>query len=395
MRRWTLLRLALAGAVAATAATAAAAAAATNGGGGGARDGAQFDPYAVLGVPRDASAAQIKRAYRKLAVAEHPDKAAAGGEKDAAARFAEVARAYEILSDDAARESFNIGAFATRWEYDAWKARNKGAAGGPTGKGFYPPDGPVVPWDRAAFARGVRARSKPILVMFYADWCVHCQHFAKHYRAIALALGDAAVVAAVNCGDDESLCHQEQVPGYPTLRLLTPLPDASVETFAGPLDAVEPVLQWVADTTSTALVKLTSVEDLQRTVLASPEPWLVAFSAGPWCPPCMAVKSTVRRAAARLAGRVRVGIVDCDEARHLCGQQAIGMFPTLRVYPAAKGGLPAHGAKDLFLEQQTVMHAPAVAALELAVTLMETVVPPAAAHSGSTPAAAAVGHDDL
>jgi molecular chaperone DnaJ len=60
------------------------------------------DYYAILGVPRDASAEQIKRAYRKLARELHPDV-----NPDAAAqqRFQDVTAAYEVLTDPQKRRS--------------------------------------------------------------------------------------------------------------------------------------------------------------------------------------------------------------------------------------------------------------------------------------------------
>ena len=55
------------------------------------------DYYEVLGVTKSASAEDIKKAYRKLAVKYHPDKNP--GDKDAEEKFKEAAEAYAILSD--------------------------------------------------------------------------------------------------------------------------------------------------------------------------------------------------------------------------------------------------------------------------------------------------------
>jgi DnaJ-class molecular chaperone len=65
------------------------------------------DPYQTLGVKREASADEIKRAYRKLAKAYHPDHNQ--GDSKAADRFADVNNAYEILGDEAKRKAFDRG----------------------------------------------------------------------------------------------------------------------------------------------------------------------------------------------------------------------------------------------------------------------------------------------
>ncbi len=64
------------------------------------------DYYKILDVPRTASAADIKRAYRKLSLKYHPDK---NPSEDAAAKFAELSVAYEVLSDPEKRETYNRG----------------------------------------------------------------------------------------------------------------------------------------------------------------------------------------------------------------------------------------------------------------------------------------------
>ncbi|MDP9084144.1 MAG: DnaJ domain-containing protein, partial [Pseudomonadota bacterium] len=62
------------------------------------------DYYKVMGVARDATEAQIKQAYRKLARKYHPD---VSKEKHAEARFKEVGEAYEVLKTPEKRAAYD------------------------------------------------------------------------------------------------------------------------------------------------------------------------------------------------------------------------------------------------------------------------------------------------
>ncbi|KAK0641120.1 DnaJ domain-containing protein [Cercophora newfieldiana] len=65
------------------------------------------DPYEVLGLEREATADQVKSAYRKAALKTHPDKAAEDKKDEAKVKFQEVAFAYAVLSDPARRKRFD------------------------------------------------------------------------------------------------------------------------------------------------------------------------------------------------------------------------------------------------------------------------------------------------
>jgi curved DNA-binding protein len=87
--------------------------------------------YDTLGVPRDASEDDIKKAYRKLARKHHPD---LNKEPEAEARFKEIGEAYEVLRDPEKRAAYD--AVGTR--------RDQQAPGyGGAGEEFHPPPG----WD--------------------------------------------------------------------------------------------------------------------------------------------------------------------------------------------------------------------------------------------------------
>ena len=94
------------------------------------------DLYSELGVPRSAEADEIKRAYRKLAQAHHPDRNA--GNTDAEERFKRISAAYSVLSDEKRRRDYDeFGDAAIDPNFDADKARQAGAAfGGGFGGGF-------------------------------------------------------------------------------------------------------------------------------------------------------------------------------------------------------------------------------------------------------------------
>jgi DnaJ-class molecular chaperone len=87
------------------------------------------DYYAVLGVPKTATAAEIKKAYRKLARDSHPDRNE--GNKSAERRFKEINEAHEVLADAAKRAQYDE--LGVNWQ-DYARAGSR-AGGDPFGPG--------------------------------------------------------------------------------------------------------------------------------------------------------------------------------------------------------------------------------------------------------------------
>ena len=86
------------------------------------------DYYEVLGVKKNASEEEVKKAYRKLAREFHPDRNP--GDKNAEGKFKEVQEAYDVLSDQKKRS-----------QYDRFgRVGPDGGSAGPGGQGF--PGGP-------------------------------------------------------------------------------------------------------------------------------------------------------------------------------------------------------------------------------------------------------------
>ncbi|MFV2082900.1 molecular chaperone DnaJ [Micromonospora sp. LOL_021] len=110
------------------------------------------DYYGILGVSRDASADDIKRAYRKLARQYHPD---INPDPVAADKFKDINAAYEVLSDDQKRQIVDLGGDPL--------APGGAPGGGPGGAGPFVGFQDIMDafFGAAAGSRGPRSRTRP------------------------------------------------------------------------------------------------------------------------------------------------------------------------------------------------------------------------------------------
>ena len=107
------------------------------------------DYYKTLGVARDASTEEIKRAYRKLARQYHPD---VNPDPAAGEKFKEISTAYEVLSDDQKRQIGDLGGDPMS---------NGGGGPGPAGGAFVGFQDIMDAFFGGATARGPRSRTRP------------------------------------------------------------------------------------------------------------------------------------------------------------------------------------------------------------------------------------------
>src|SRR5215475_11274168 len=106
------------------------------------------DYYQTLGVARDASTEEIKRAYRKLARQYHPD---VNPDPSAHEKFKDITTAYEVLSDDQKRQIVDLGG----------DPMSNGGGAGPAGGAFVGFQDIMDAFFGGGATRGPRSRTRP------------------------------------------------------------------------------------------------------------------------------------------------------------------------------------------------------------------------------------------
>lgn len=173
------------------------------------------DPYTVLGVTKSADAAEVKKAFRKLAKKYHPDQSKDPKAKE---RFSEVNGAYEILGDEQKRASFDRGEIDAEGKprYQGFEGFGQGAAQGFDFNDFA---------GASPFGRGARSSAGVDPTDFFSDLL---NNAARGGRRAAPARGED-VTAAVNITLEEAVAGTAARVTLPTGRTLEVKVPAGIE----------------------------------------------------------------------------------------------------------------------------------------------------------------------
>ncbi|KAI9560271.1 hypothetical protein GHT06_014286 [Daphnia sinensis] len=182
-------------------------------------------------------------------------------------------------------------------------------------------------------------------VMFFAPWCGHCERLKPTWAELASTVqskvDEKVVIAEVDCTTATSLCSQQDVTGYPTLKFFSK-GVAESQRHRGPRD-LSSLLSFIKETLglpeNKEKVVETNTEPLKGAVelsednfhehVASGEHFVKFFA--PWCGHCQKMAGTWDSLAQSVGqdNSITIGKVDCTQYRNLCNEFEVKGYPTL------------------------------------------------------------------
>uniref|UniRef100_A0A8C9ENZ7 DnaJ homolog subfamily C member 10 n=1 Tax=Pavo cristatus TaxID=9049 RepID=A0A8C9ENZ7_PAVCR len=178
-----------------------------------------------------------------------------------------------------------------------------------------------------------RKREEIWMVDFYAPWCGPCQALMPEWKKMARMLNGLISVGSVDCQKFYSFCHQENVRGYPEIRLFPQKSSTAHQYYSynGWHRDSYSLRGWALGYLPQVSVDLTP-QSFTEKVLNGKDHWVIDFYA-PWCGPCQNFAPEFEILARAIKGKVKAGKVDCQAYGQTCQSADIRAYPTVKFYP--------------------------------------------------------------
>lgn len=268
---------------------------------------ADQDYYEILNVPRSANTKEIRKAFKKLAVSQHPDKRT--DDPKAHEKFLKITRAYEVLKDDNLRKKYDLHGeeglsedFHGGDHYESWSFYQDEF-------GIYDDDPEIITLSHSDFEQAVEGTNDVWFINYYSPHCSHCHILAPTWREMARELDGVVRIGAVNCQDDWQICQMQGIRSYPSL-LIYP----SRKKYYGDR-STKAMVDFALSHIKVTVLKLSPSNIKQTSAKDSSAPWLISVCHTDG--DCMSSTSEMKLAA-MLEGLVSVGSINCDKYSSLC-----------------------------------------------------------------------------
>jgi len=230
-----------------------------------------------------------------------------------------------------------------------------------------PAKGEVVNLNAKNFKSSIAPPEQVSFVKFFAPWCGHCKKMAPTWVDLAKDLGsdDSVMIAEVDCTVESSVCSENGVKGYPTLKAFKG--GKEIEKYAGgrdinsfkaaikkyqggsaePAKPAEPAKQAAAGGDAEGDVVELTADNFASTVASGA--WFIKFYA-PWCGHCKNLAPTWETLGKdSKAGKIaaKIAKVDCTQHNPICKENEVKGFPTLLFFQDGKNLGKHQGGRDL------------------------------------------------
>lgn len=314
--------------------------------------------YELLGIDKQATTKEIRKAFKKHALTMHPDKNM--GDEEAHDKFLELNKAYEVLKNDETRKIYDrYGEEGLKEKppsgggYHSWNYYNQEF-------GIYDDDPEIITLSHSDFDMSVEDTDDIWFINFYSPHCSHCHEIAPAWREMARELEGVVRVGAVNCEDDFFVCRQQGIRSYPSLFIYP-----AREKYSGDRTK-EKMVAYILTKVRSKVIQLTEYNLLQSTQHPSNHlPWLIRFC---FLHSAECIEhSNLLKIAAMLNELVNVASIDCASLEGVCGvvvdKEGLYYFPANRVEKGEGKAIESYDAREI--SQQVLEQLADVAMLDV------------------------------